>query len=93
MGTLPQKVACRLLVAYIEKAVTVYVQARKITYATPKHAAVEKYATVEIVMKQTRQRYAKHFHELEIKIMSSFRVMKPGSKQLFFYIKFYYCSE
>ena len=42
LGTLFHKVACRLLVPYIEKAVTVYVEARNMTYATPEHAAVEK---------------------------------------------------
>ena len=41
MGTFFQKVACKLLVAYIGKAVPVYVQARNLTYATPQHAAVD----------------------------------------------------
>ena len=43
------------------------------TYATPEHAAVEKNATVETVMKHTGQQYAKHFHKFEIKITSSFK--------------------
>ena len=46
------------------------------TYATPQHAAVEKWANVETVVKQvkqTGQRYAKHFHKFEIKMMSSFK--------------------
>ena len=55
LDTLFQKVACRLLVAYIGKAVPVYVQARNMTYATPEHAAVEKLATVETVVKQVKQ--------------------------------------
>ena len=83
MGFLFHQVACRLLVACIETAVPVYVQARSMTYAIPEHAAVEKKTTVEIVVKQTGQRYAKHFHKFEIKII----VMKPGSKQIF-YMKF-----
>ena len=41
------------------------------TYDTPEHAAVEKYVTVETVMKHTGQQYAKHFHKFEIKITSS----------------------
>ena len=46
------------------------------TYPTPEHAAVEKEATVETVVKQvkqTGQRYAKYFHKFEIKIMSYFK--------------------
>ena len=43
------------------------------TYATPEHAAVEKKTAVETVVKQKGQRYAKHFHKFEIKIMSSFK--------------------
>ena len=55
-----QKVACNLLVGYVGKAVPVYVHARKKAYATLEHAALEKKATLEIVVKQTGQRYAKH---------------------------------
>ena len=55
LGALFHKITCRLLVAYIGKAVPVYVQARNMTYATPEHAAVEKWVTVETVMKQTGQ--------------------------------------
>ena len=55
------------------KAFTVYGQARNMTYATPEHAAVEKKATVKIVVKQTGQRYARHFHKFEIKSLSSFK--------------------
>ena len=43
------------------------------TYATPEHVAVEKYATGETVMKQTGQQYAKHLHKFEIKITSFFK--------------------
>ena len=50
MGTLFQKVSCRLLVADIGKAVPVHVQARNMTYASPEHAAVDK-----TVVKQTGQ--------------------------------------
>ena len=56
-----QKVACNLLVVYVGKTVPVYVHARKKAYATLEHAALEKKATVEIVVKQTGQRYARHF--------------------------------
>ena len=56
-----QKVACNLLVVYVGKAVPVYVHARKKDYATLEHAALEKKATVKIVVKQTGQRYVKHF--------------------------------
>ena len=54
-----QKVACNSLVVYAGKAVPVYVHVRKKAYATLEHAALEKKATVEIVV--TGQRYAKHF--------------------------------
>ena len=60
MGTLFQKVACRLLVADTGKVVSVYVQSRNMTYATPEHAAVEKEASLETVAKETGQQYAKH---------------------------------
>ena len=56
-----QKVACNSLVVYVGKAVPVYVHARKKAYATLEHAVLEKKAIVEIVVKQTGQRYAKHF--------------------------------
>ena len=56
-----QKVAYNLLVVYVGKAVPVYIHARKKAYATLEHAALEKKATVEIVVKQTGQGYAKHF--------------------------------
>ena len=56
-----QKVACYSFVVYVGKAVPVYVHARKKTNATLEHAALEKKAIVEIVVKQTGQRYAKHF--------------------------------
>ena len=72
MSTLFQKVACKLLVVYIGRAVPVYVRARNVTYATPEQATVEKWATVETVVMQTGQGYAKHFHKFKIKIMSSF---------------------
>ena len=55
MGTLFQNVVCRLSVESIRIAAPVYVQARNTTYATPEHAAVEKYATVEAVVKQIGQ--------------------------------------
>ena len=56
------KVACNSLVVYVGKAVPVDVHARKKAYATLEHAALEKKnAIVEIVVKQTGQRYAKHF--------------------------------
>ena len=41
MGTLFQKVACRLFVSYVGKAVPVNVQERNMTYVTLEHAAVE----------------------------------------------------
>ena len=50
---LVQKVACRVLVTYIGKAVPVYVQARNRTYATPEHAAVDKKAGKKTVVKLT----------------------------------------
>ena len=43
------------------------------TYATPEHAAAEKKATVETVVKLTGQRYAKHFYKFEITKISSFK--------------------
>ena len=43
------------------------------TYATPEHAAVEKWATVDTIVKLTRQQDTKHFHTLEIKILGSFK--------------------
>ena len=42
MGTLFQKVVCRLLVIYTGMAVPDYVQTRNTIYAIPEHAAVEK---------------------------------------------------
>ena len=91
-GTLFQQVAYRLLVAYIETAVPVYVQARNMTYATPEPAAVEKKTTVETVVKQTGQRYAKHFHKFEIKIMSSFKSNEPWFQTNILY-EIYLCIE
>ena len=96
MGTLFPTVACRLLVSYIGKAVPVYIQTGSMTYASPEHAAVEKYATVEAVVKQvkqTRQRYGKHFNKFKIKIMSSFKSnQRVGKFQKIFYMKFYLCT-
>ena len=56
-----QKVACNSLVVNVGKAVPVYIHARKKAYAILEHAALQKKAIVEIVVKQTGQRYAKHF--------------------------------
>ena len=55
INNLFQKVVCRLLVIYIGMAVPVYVQARNTINVTPEHAAVEKQATVETVVKQIGQ--------------------------------------
>ena len=51
---------------------------------------------METVVKQTRQRYAKHFHKLEIKIMSSpFKSNDAWFQTNILYeiIKFYLCTE
>ena len=42
MGILFHKVAFRLVVAYVGKAVPFYIQARNLTYATVDHAALER---------------------------------------------------
>ena len=55
MFTLFQRAAYRLLFEYVGKAVPVYVQARNKAYTTLKHAALEKWATMEIRLKQTGQ--------------------------------------
>ena len=48
--------SCMQFVICVGKAVSVYVHARKKAYATLEHAALEKKATVEIVVRQTGQR-------------------------------------
>ena len=46
--------------------VTIYAHARNMASATLEHAAVEKWTTMEIVVKQTGPHYAKNIHKFEI---------------------------